>query len=44
MNIDIDKIKSDAVNGDANAMSKLASMHIVGMFPGANPQEGIKLL
>ena len=44
MNINIDQIKSAALSGDPNAMSKLASMHISGMFPGANPQEGIKLL
>ena len=44
MNLDIDHLKSAAASGDANAMSKLASMHISGMFPGANPQEGIKLL
>ena len=37
-------IKSAALSGDPNAMSKLASMHISGMFPGANPHEGIKLL
>ena len=44
MNINIDQLKSAALSGDPDAMSKLASMHISGMFPGANPREGIMLL
>ena len=44
MNLKMDQIKSAASTGDPNSISKLASMHIYGMFPGVNPQEGNKLL
>jgi len=44
MNFKIEEIKSAANSGDVKAKSKLASLHMMGAFPGANPTEGVELL
>jgi TPR repeat protein len=41
---EVNKIRAEAASGDAAAIKQLAAMHMYGAFPGADPQEGVRLL